>query len=240
MRLGESLSYYLIAVFTSLTENICFSYHEDLNSPMENWMPYLTLALLWLAYFVLHSLLAANRLKAFLKAKMGSAARYYRLLYNLVATITILPVLLYNALISRHLLLPASWKDILTVIGLILATYGILILRMAFRQYSLKDFLGFRQVKEGEQEEPFSRDGILAVVRHPLYTGGLLILLGFWIFSPTLANLVTVMMLTAYILIGIRLEENKLIEQYGEEYRQYQQEVPMLIPRPGSLKQLKK
>lgn len=206
---------------------------------MENLTPYLTLALLWTAYFALHSLLAANRVKDFLKAKMGGAARYYRLVFNLIATLTILPVLFYNALISQQWLLPAAWKDILTIIGLILATYGIIIMRLAFRQYSLKDFLGIRQVKEGEQDEPFSSDGILSVVRHPLYTGGLLILFGFWIFSPTLANLVTAIMLTAYILIGIRLEENKLVAQYGEAYRQYQQEVPMLIPRPGSLRKLK-
>ena len=207
---------------------------------MDNLIPYLTLALLWAAYFVLHSLLAANRVKDFLKNKMSSSARYYRLLFNLIATLTILPVLFYNALISQQWLLPDAWKDIFTIIGLILATYGIIIVRLAFRQYSLKDFLGFRQVKEGEKEEDFSNEGILSVVRHPLYTGGLLILLGFWIFSPTLANLVTVIMLTAYILFGIRLEENKLVAQYGEDYRRYQQEVPMLIPRPGSLRKLKK
>lgn len=207
---------------------------------MENLSPYLTLALFWIVYCGLHSLLAANHVKDFLKARMGRAASYYRLLFTIISVAALLPVLFYNALISQHLLLPAAWKDILTVIGLIMATYGILIIRLAFRQYSLKDFMGFRQINEGEQEEIFSREGILAVVRHPLYTGTLLLLVGFWIFSPTVANLVTVTMLILYILVGVQLEERKLVAQYGEAYRQYQREVPMLIPRTGSLKKLRK
>jgi len=36
--------------------------------------------------------------------------------------------------------------------------------------------------------------------------------------------------LTAYIIIGTRLEEKKLVLEFGESYTKYQHEVPMLIP----------
>jgi protein-S-isoprenylcysteine O-methyltransferase Ste14 len=36
--------------------------------------------------------------------------------------------------------------------------------------------------------------------------------------------------ITLYILIGARLEERKLLSQFGEDYRAYQQKVPMFIP----------
>jgi protein-S-isoprenylcysteine O-methyltransferase Ste14 len=112
-------------------------------------------------------------------------------------------------------------------------------MRLAFRQYSLKKFLGLAKGADDE-DEVFSSEGILAVVRHPLYSGTVLIVVGYCLFAPTYANLVTGLMIILYILVGIQLEEKKLFEQYGERYEQYKAEVPMLIPRPGSLKKPKK
>ncbi len=37
---------------------------------------------------------------------------------------------------------------------------------------------------------------------------------------------------TAYILIAIQLEERDLVTYYGDAYRQYQQQVRMLLPIP--------
>ncbi len=197
---------------------------------MENPLPYLILILLWIVYFTIHSILAAHRVEQFLKHKLGKYARHYRLIYNIFAVLSLLPVLFYNALISAKVLIPLSWKDVLSFLGLALATYGVIVMRLAFRQYSLKEFLGLKQLRS-EESEPFYTEGISGAVRHPLYFGGLLIILGFWLFSPTLANLITVIMLILYILMGIRWEEQKLAEQYGESYKKYQQEVPMLFPK---------
>ena len=206
---------------------------------MEDAHPYLILVMLWVAYAVLHSLLASQRVKRTLVSAMGRLSRYYRLLYSLVAVVGLLPILFYSALIPRRILLPAGWNDVLTIAGLIAATYGVIIIRLAFKQYSFSQFIGLQQAKLGEEQESFSREGVLALVRHPLYTGSILILLGFWLFSPTLSNLITVSILILYVLIGIRLEERKLVEQYGNAYLEYQKEVPMLVPRRGSLKQLR-
>ena len=35
---------------------------------------------------------------------------------------------------------------------------------------------------------------------------------------------------TIYLILGSRLEEEKLVAQFGEAYRKYQREVPMLVP----------
>ncbi|MEK6476114.1 isoprenylcysteine carboxylmethyltransferase family protein [Catalinimonas sp. 4WD22] len=206
---------------------------------MEDFTPYLILILLWMVYFALHSVLATNQVKDFLKNKMGRSARYYRLLYNIFAILSILPVLLYNALISTKVLIPADWKDIVSFLGLALSTYGVIIVRLAFRQYSFKEFLGLKQLKNDE-DESLNTEGILGAVRHPLYFGGLLIIIGFWLFAPSLANLITVIMLILYILVGIRFEERKLVAQYGEAYKKYQEEVPMLFPKRSGLRNLRK
>ena len=43
-------------------------------------------------------------------------------------------------------------------------------------------------------------------------------------------SLVTRLILSAYLVIGARLEERKLIERYGEPYRAYRRRVPMFFP----------
>jgi protein-S-isoprenylcysteine O-methyltransferase Ste14 len=46
-------------------------------------------------------------------------------------------------------------------------------------------------------------------------------------------NLLTVfILLTIYLVIGAKLEEKRLLEEFGDDYRAYQAQVPMLLPFP--------
>lgn len=97
------------------------------------------------------------------------------------------------------------------------------------------DLVGLRQVKayrRGEDLEPldFQTPGLYRYVRHPLMTG---LLLAFWA-TPrlTVGHLVFAAGATAYVLLGVALEERDLVAAFGEEYRAYRREVPMLVPRP--------
>jgi protein-S-isoprenylcysteine O-methyltransferase Ste14 len=66
------------------------------------------------------------------------------------------------------------------------------------------------------------------IVRHPLYLG---FIIAFWV-APvmTVGHALFAAVTTAYILVGIALEEHDMVEQFGAEYRRYRQRVPMLIP----------
>jgi protein-S-isoprenylcysteine O-methyltransferase Ste14 len=95
------------------------------------------------------------------------------------------------------------------------------------------ELFGLRQAFSGlaqraDIDPSFKTPLMYRYVRHPIYLG---FLIAFWA-TPrmTLGHLLFAVATTAYVLIGIRLEEHDLVAQFGNAYRVYRKRVGMLLP----------
>jgi protein-S-isoprenylcysteine O-methyltransferase Ste14 len=72
--------------------------------------------------------------------------------------------------------------------------------------------------------------GPYTIVRHPIYSGLLLALLGVALIIGEVRGLLGVGVLFLSYWLKSRMEERFMLEQFGAGYRQYQQRVKALIP----------
>jgi len=182
------------------------------------------LVLGWIIYFAIHSVLAADSIKDIFRNILHGKFRFYRIFYSLISTAGLLGLLFLNAMISGELLL--NPQGLVRYLSLMLATLGVIIVTRAFKEHDAASFIGIRQ-----EEMKFSRSGILNHMRHPIYSGTILIVIGFFLFTPTTATLISTVCIFVYLPIGIYLEEKKLIHLFGDQYLRYKREVPSLIPK---------
>jgi len=192
-------------------------------------MQELILATYWILYFVLHSILASNWLKEVFKKKFLKLYPFYRLTYNAIALVTLFFVLNYQQSIPpifffKKTLLSQSIGYLITFLG------GILSYK-AFKNYSTTEFLGldFNNYPQ-ENSNILNTSGFNSLVRHPLYFASLLLIWGYFLTKPTTTILIMNGVISAYFIIGTKLEEQKLIKEFGQQYKDYISRVPMLLP----------
>jgi protein-S-isoprenylcysteine O-methyltransferase Ste14 len=185
------------------------------------------LILVWVVYYAIHSILASTRVKKMAIKSLGKLNRYYRLFYSAFATITLAGVLYFQySFESPHFAIPSFFKYT-SLILLILP--GMAIMFIAIKKYFML-LSGIRSIFVPVPPSGLKLGGIHHFVRHPLYSGTILFVWGLFIVFPFLNNLIAVILLTAYVLVGISFEEKKLIKEFGSIYQKYMLKVPMLIP----------
>ncbi|TRZ97897.1 MAG: hypothetical protein D4R84_04510 [Rhodocyclaceae bacterium] len=185
--------------------------------------------LAWIGYFALHSLLAASCTKAWVGRRRPQWMSGYRIFFNAVATVTLLPVLwlAYNTQ-SAWLW---QWQGVWAWVANAVALTAILCLFASARAYDMDEFLGLRQLREHGNDVPltFTISPLHRFVRHPWYCIALVLV---WSRDMNEAQLISALAITVYLFVGSWLEERKLIDSYGQRYRSYMAQVPGLIPLP--------
>ena len=83
-----------------------------------------------------------------------------------------------------------------------------------------------------KREKPIViRKSVFNVVRHPIYLSEILLYCGLLMLSISLAAFVVLVMAIIFLHYISHYEERLLLARFGEEYREYMQEVPMWTPR---------
>ncbi len=183
------------------------------------------LLLAWLLYFYMHSLLAASSVKDFLAKKFTvMSPRSYRIGYNIIGLTGILLLFYFQFIIPSTILFTTGFITHSIAFCLLLA--GFIIMIFAISNYDWKSFVGITE----EKKFALVIAGMNKYVRHPLYSGTMLFVMGFFIWQPYFKNLMLMVLMWVYLAIGIVYEERKLVKLYGDVYKNYQKKVKKMIP----------
>lgn len=185
---------------------------------------YILLSLFWLFFCVLHSVLADIKIKFILHKTFLFRLIPYRITYNVWAFVSLAAVLIYQFSFDSPALFQRNLLVIIT--GALIAAAGLFIMIICIKKY----FLQLSGLQDSYNDN-LQVTGIHTKIRHPLYSGTFLFIIGLWILMPTWSNLLSVSIIIVYTLIGIILEEKKLVLHFGDQYIQYKKNVPALIPK---------
>ncbi len=187
---------------------------------------------LCLAFFIQHSGMTRKPFRRWLEKYMKKV--FHDAFYTIVSGVILLMLIVFWQESSQTLAAatdPLRWflraVFFMAVVGMFWGSVS-----MGFNEpFGISPIL---QYLRGEDPKP---SGLLIIrgpyrwVRHPLY---LFTLLFIWSCPDLTADrLLLNILFTSWIIIGIILEERDLVADFGEQYLDYKQNVPMLIPYRG-------
>ncbi len=195
-------------------------------------MKYLFVASLWIGYCALHSYLISIGFTNLMTRLLKNYYAFYRFFYNLVSLILLIPLINFTAQSDSKIILTYDYP--LSIIRYALISGSLLMFFWAFFfNYDSLSFFGIRQIlnfgkpKKINPSEEIRRNGLLGIMRHPMYFALIVFL---WCHTFRIMDIIINTVLTLYIIIGTKLEEKKLVLEFGDTYIKYQKEIPMLIP----------
>lgn len=175
----------------------------------------------FLIFASIHSLLAIPGIKERIADLLGSWGRWYRLGYNIIS------VALFAWVMSAWphppviYFIPGIWGLLCYLIQIGAA----LLLCRCAAQLDLPAFLGLRP---SDSATTLFQGGCYGCVRHPQYSLAIV----FFVANPVMTGrwLALTLLSSLYFVIGAWLEEQRLLKEFGDEYRRYRANVPMFIP----------
>lgn len=179
--------------------------------------------LLFTAFALHHSAFARTGLKRRIGATVSR--RLERAVYTLVSSVLfVLVCALWREVPGVLYRIPPPW----TWLAYASLTAGLVVTAYGARALDVLDLAGVRQVLNSRRPSPrpptpLRTDGLYGFVRHPVYFGWVLIVLGVPVMTMT--QLTFAVISTAYLAVAVPFEERSLIETFGPDYASYQQKV---------------
>ncbi len=191
----------------------------------------LLLSTAWILFFTLHSVFASLKFKGIVHNYLPILSPAYRVLFNVTSSLLILIPIFLEYHLSGDLLW--QWNGGYAIIANGLAIVAMLCFIWTLKYYDGSDFSGLKQLRQRitavTNEQGFVISPLHRFVRHPWY---FLLLIIIWTRSMDQASLISALLITAYLIVGSVLEENKLLVFHGAQYKSYKNQVPGLVPLP--------
>jgi len=192
----------------------------------EHLLPeYALFILRFVIFAAAHSLFATGRVKRAFAGTDAGEPRSYRLTYNLASIVLFVWVMSAYRKSPLLYFVPGVWSLVMYLLQVVVAA----ILFGCLRQTGIADFLGFSRLRSsGAMPRKLVTSGCYGMVRHPLYLFAIL----FLCLNPVMTAqwLLLTVLSTIYFVIGALIEERRLAEQFGDEYRRYRSAVPFIFP----------
>ncbi len=194
---------------------------------------YLLLAFLWASYCAVHSTLISISVTSWLRTVLAGGYRFWRLIFNIFSIVTLIPLVRYSHSARFNPETFFAWSGYWRILQYCLIGMSAALFASGARHYSMLQFLGIQQIRKGSEgvamtgSGDFNDRGVLGLVRHPWYLAVFILL---WTSDLNHAAITVNLVLSAYLIVGTLLEERKLVIEFGEEYRRYQDRVSMFIP----------
>lgn len=198
-------------------------------------MGLLILLALYISFFgTIHSLMATKRFKN--KVYRFLDQKQYRLIYSIISVILTIPIVLIWRMGRDSSPLFFVVKPQYNLVSYLIMLIGAALFVLTTKQVDLGEFLGI-DIPKKKKESDLIIEGFYQICRHPMYLFAMIIL---WA-SPELRliDLVGNSLLSLYFILGGWFEEKKMIEDFGQEYLDYKEEVSMFIPIKWFKKKLK-
>ncbi|MES2761066.1 MAG: isoprenylcysteine carboxylmethyltransferase family protein [Bacteroidota bacterium] len=145
----------------------------------------------------------------------------------------------FPIIVSLYLLGPEKWfehtllrgrflphHNSIGIIGLLFVVTGMVI--ACWARYLLGKNWSFSVQKKKDHE--LITKGVYKIVRHPIYTGLLLMFVGHTIIVGEYRGLIAVLIIFISFYFKLRKEETWLIELFGDKYLKYQNKTKAIIP----------
>jgi hypothetical protein len=182
-----------------------------------------------------HSFLASSKIKSNIIKNIGKKIAFYRLFYN-VTSIIIFIALLY--ILPRPSLILYDLEFPYDIVIFVIQILGLLGVIWSAGYFDLAEFFGIKQIvrylndeyclEDKDEKKFFEINGPLKFSRHPIY----FFIIVFLSARPSmnLFYLTLLICIISYFYIGSIYEEKKLVEEFGDQYIIYKNNVPKIVP----------
>lgn len=193
------------------------------------------LIFLFALFGYVHSFLASLKVKSFFRKILGKAIAFYRLGYNILSFVLLYLIWDLGPQPSLQIYILKPPFDYLVLIPQILAIIGVI---WCFKYVNFREFIGLNQIdrflknqySEDDLDENYTLriEGPYKYSRHPIYFFSIIFLL--FRAEMNLFYLTMFISFTAYFYIATFYEEKKMVRLFGDDYKNYQKNVPRICP----------